>query len=184
MAPILFVTYLSGIFEQVERAVPGVSALSFADNIGWWEKAENEGGVAAKLAKAAESAMDWANDNMVAFDQRKTEGVLFGKKKGALTATIRVGMINFPCNTEAIRWLGVWLDSQLRLKEHHTIRLKEGKNAMGRLCRLTGQMGLSPANCQMVMTACIQSVAMFGSELWWRGDSVQGTIGRAEELQR
>jgi len=128
--------------------------------------------------------MDWANDNGVAFGQRKTEGVLFGKKKGALTATIRVGMTNFPCNTEATRWLGVWLDSQLRLKEHHTIRLKEGKNAMGRLCRLTGQMGLSPANCQMVMTACIQSVAMFGSELWWRGDSVQGTIGRAEELQK
>jgi hypothetical protein len=34
-----------------------------------------------------------------------------------------------------------------------------------------------------VMTACIQSVAMFGSELWWKGNSVVGTIERAEELQ-
>ena len=48
---------------------------------------------------------------------------------------------------------------------------------MGRLRRLTGQMGLSPANCRKVMTACIQSVAMFGSELWWKGDRVEGTIG-------
>jgi len=32
-------------------------------------------------------------------------------------------------------------------------------------------MGLSPTNCRKVMTACIQSDAMFGSELWWKGDT-------------
>jgi hypothetical protein len=33
------------------------------------------------------------------------------------------------------------------------------------------------------MTACIQSVTMFGSELWWKGDGVEGTIKREKELQ-
>jgi ribonuclease HI len=33
------------------------------------------------------------------------------------------------------------------------------------------------------MTACIQSVAMFGAELWWKGDKMQGTIERGKELQ-
>jgi len=33
------------------------------------------------------------------------------------------------------------------------------------------------------MTACVQSVAMFGAELWWKGDLAEGTIGRAKELQ-
>jgi len=33
------------------------------------------------------------------------------------------------------------------------------------------------------MTACIQSVAMFASELWWKGDHARGTIGPASELQ-
>ena len=55
---------------------------------------------------------------------------------------------------------------------------------MARLRRLTGQMRLSPANCRKVMTAYIQSVAMFGAELWWKGDHVTGTMGRAEDLQR
>ena len=54
---------------------------------------------------------------------------------------------------------------------------------MNRLKRLTGQMGLSPANCRRVMSACVQSVAMFGAELWWKGGNVRGTTGRAEELQ-
>jgi len=184
VAPILSVTYLSSIFDKVERAVPDVQGLSFADNIGWWVKAENEEEVAAKLAEAAAMSLDWAKDNGVAFDQGKTEGVLFQKKKGTPTATIRVGTSDIPFNSEATRWLGVWLDSQLTLKEHHTVRLKEGKKAMERLRQLTGQMGLLPANCRKVMTACIQSVAMFGSELWWKGNRVDGTIGRAEELQK
>jgi len=33
------------------------------------------------------------------------------------------------------------------------------------------------------MTACVQSVAMFGPELWWKGDHVRGTMGQADELQ-
>jgi hypothetical protein len=34
------------------------------------------------------------------------------------------------------------------------------------------------------MTACIESVIVFGSELWWKDDRVKGNIGRAEELQK
>jgi len=33
------------------------------------------------------------------------------------------------------------------------------------------------------MTACVQSVAMFSSELWWKGDHVRGTMGQTDELQ-
>jgi len=54
---------------------------------------------------------------------------------------------------------------------------------MARLRRLTGQSGLVPANCRKVMTACIQSAAIFGAELWWKCDHFPGTIGRADELQ-
>jgi hypothetical protein len=34
-ARILFVTYLSGIFDKVERAVAGIKGLSFGDDIAW-----------------------------------------------------------------------------------------------------------------------------------------------------
>jgi len=104
-------------------------------------------------------------------------------QKRAATATVAVGADIIPFNKAATRWLGVWLDSQLTLKDHHATRLKEGRKAMTRLRRLPGQMGLSPANCRKVMTACAQLVAMFGAELWWKGDHVRGTMGQAEELQ-
>jgi len=123
-----------------------------------------------------------ATGNGVAFDHGKTEAALFRRKKKVPTAEVTVGASRVPFNKMATRWLGVWLDSQLTLRDHHTTRLNQGQKAVTRLRRLTGQMGLSPANCRKVMTACVQSVAMFGSELWWKGDHVRGTMGQADEL--
>jgi len=182
-APILFVTYLSGIFDEVEAAVPGVRGLSFVDDISWWAEGRDDEAVAANLAAAATAAIKWAVENGVAFDHSKTEAALFHRKTSTPSATVKVGGESVPFSKEATQWLGVWLDSQLTLKGHHAVRMKEGRKAKARLHRLTRQMGLSPANCRKAMTACIQSAAMFGSELWWKGDHVTGTKGRAEELQ-
>jgi len=80
-APILFITYLSGIFEAVEKAVPGVSGLSFVDDIGWWPEGRDEEVLAAEPSKTAAASIGWAVENGVAFDQGKTEAVLFRRKK-------------------------------------------------------------------------------------------------------
>ena len=84
-----------------------------------------------------------------------------------MKAKVMVGDNEVLFNKEATWWLGVWLDSQLTLKEHHATRLKNGRNALTRLHRLTGQLGLTPENCRKVITDCVQSVAMFRAELWW-----------------
>ena len=155
-AHILFITYLSGIFEAVERTAPGISGPSFVDDIGWWAEGRNDEEVADRLSAAAAAAMEWGGKNGVAFDQGKTEAAMFWRKSKGTEAKAkgRVGDDEVPFNKEASRWLRVWLDSQLTLKEHHATRLKSGRNAMRRLQRLTGHMGLSPGNCRRIMTAC------------------------------
>jgi len=40
VASVLFVTYLSGIFDEAEREVPGIRGLSFADDIACGRKGE------------------------------------------------------------------------------------------------------------------------------------------------
>jgi hypothetical protein len=62
--------------------------------------------------------------------------------------------------------------------------MKKGRKAMGRLQRLTREMGLTPVNCRKVMTACVQSVAMYGIELWWKGEGARGMVGGTDELQK
>ena len=134
-APILFVTYLSGIFEVVEQAATGISGLSFVDDIGWLAEGKGEEEVAAKLSEAAAAAMEWGKNNGVAFGEGKTEAAMFWRKTKGTEAKAKVigGEEEVAFNKVATRWLGVWLDSQLTLKDHHTTRLKSGRNPMARL---------------------------------------------------
>jgi len=153
------------------------------DDIGWWADGEDDKAVTAKLSEAAAASIGWAANNGVTFDHGRTETAIFRRKKTPPTAAAAVGANTIPFNKEATQWLGVLLDFQPTLKDHQAIRLKNGKNAMARLHRLVRQMGPSPANCRKAMTTFIQPVAMFGSELWWKGDQARGTIGQANELQ-
>jgi len=50
--------------------------------------------------------------------------------------------------------------------------------------RLTGRMDLAPENVRRTQVARVQAVAMHESELWWKGEKENGTIGRANDLQK
>jgi hypothetical protein len=59
----------------------------------------------------------------------------------------------------------------------------KARKAQHRLRRLTGNMGLVPENVRRTQVACVQAVALYGSELWWKGEGEKGTIGRASDIQ-
>lgn len=107
--------------------MPSIHGLSFVDNIGWWASGKDDEEVAAKLSAVAKGAVEWAEGNRVAFDHGKMEAVLFHHKKIRPTARVMVGPNPIPFNKEATWWLGIWLHSQLMLKDHHDIQAKEGK---------------------------------------------------------
>jgi len=134
-APILFVTYLSGIFGEVESAVLGIRGLSFVDDIGWWADGADDAAVAAKLSEAAAASIDRAASNGVALTtgrrrRQSSEGKVPSHGSGEDWHQ------HHPIQQGGD---GVWLDSQLTLKDHHAIRMKSGKNVMARLRRLAGQ---------------------------------------------
>jgi len=74
--------------------------------------------------------------------------MFLSKRRRKPTETVRVGDDETPFNKQATRWLGVWIDSKMTLKEHHSARMKKARRAMGCIRRLTGQMGLCPAACK------------------------------------
>ena len=62
--------------------------------------------------------------------------------------------------------------------------MKGVRNAQVRLRRLAGRMGLVPDGVRRTQVACVQAVALYGSELWWKGEAVRSTIGMANDLQK
>jgi len=105
------VTYLSGLFDKVEKAVPGVSGLSFVDDIGWLAEGKDEEAMAARLLEAAAASIEWAVKNGVASDPGKTAAAFSSwRRKAAPEATVMVGEHSIPFNKEATMWLRIWLD--------------------------------------------------------------------------
>ena len=101
------------------------------------------------------------------------------RKVTAVTAKIKVGDGFVRFNKEATRWLGGWMDAHLTFKEHHNRCMKKARAAEARLRALTRMHGIIPERVRAIQFACIQAVALYGSELWWD----QKETGRREDLQ-
>ena len=121
--------------------------------------------MAEALSRAAEAALDGAADNGVTFDRAKTKAMFLYKRRRKPTESVRVGGHEVSFNQHATRWLGVWIDSELTLKEHRSARMKKAWTAAQRVRCLTGQMGLCPDACRRALVACVQ--ALYRAELWW-----------------
>src|SRR5271156_5828740 len=182
ISPILFIIYLSGFFDIVETKIP-VTTLSFSDDIGIIAIGGSVREITRTLEQAGQEAIDWGLQNSVSFEVDKTEAVLFTKKrklaKQVSQARIRLKNESIHYNKDATRWLGVWLDSGLSFKTHYQTRLQKAKAAENRLRSISGTHGLSPGLVRRVQIAAVQSVALYGAEIWWQGQKKW-----AEDLQR
>jgi hypothetical protein len=57
--------------------------------------------------------------------------------------------------------------------------MAKAKMAQFRVKTITGRYGLNPANARKVHIAAVQSIALYGAELWWNNQT-----GRQQDLQR
>jgi len=96
-----------------------------------------------------------------------------------MNARVRVGGHDVSYNNEATRWLGVWLDDMLTLNDHTKKTFAKARRVQNRVRSLMVKKGLSLEGCKRIQVAAVQAVALYGSELWWRGQE-----NRAQEVQR
>jgi len=139
------------------------------------------------LERCAAMSIQWASRRGLQFDTAKTEAALFTRRRGHkkhllpnMTAKIRVGDGFIRFNRQATCRLGVWMDTHLTLKEHHIRCMKTARAAEARLRTLTKTYLVVPESERGVQVACVQAVALYGSELWW--DPCEAV--RRDDLQR
>ena len=80
-----------------------------------------------------------------------------------------MGDEKIPFNKEATRWLGVWLDSQLRLTSHINERVKRARTAEIQIKGLTKTYGQVSGLVRQIQLLVVQSTALYSAELWWKG---------------
>jgi len=153
------------------------------DDISWWAEGADDREVAAKLTAAAAASIERAAGNGVAFHHGKTEAAFFwkGGEEGVGTHGDG-GSWRQQCPVQQDHYKVAWSMAQFAAHNQRPPRhtAEGGVQGYGSAPPPHGQMGLSPANCRKVMTACVQFVTMFGAELWRKGDQVWGTMGQAD----
>ena len=82
---------------------------------------------------------------------------------------IKIGPEKIKFNKEATRWLGIWLDSQLKFTAHVNDKFQRTRTAEIQIKGLTRTYGLAPELIRRIQIAVVQSIALYGAELWWRG---------------
>ena len=71
---------------------------------------------------------------------------------------------------EHAKWLGVICDESVSFDRHWKSRVEKAWKMLGALAGMGGsQWGISPSSWRQLYTGMIRSIAMWGSEIGWRG---------------
>lgn len=73
---ILFLIYISGVFDNVTESCPPVTSLSFIDDLGFIVSGSSVKEVVKTLEK---TVLEWGKRNTVTYDISKTEAAHFSK---------------------------------------------------------------------------------------------------------
>ena len=79
VSPILFLIYISGVFNKVAETSPLVTSLSFVDDLGFIASGSSVKEIVKALEKVSKEVIEWGRLNVVTYDTSKTEAVLFSK---------------------------------------------------------------------------------------------------------
>jgi len=69
-----------------------------------------------------------------------------------------------------VKWLGIIMDESLTFKEHWKARIKKARAMLAQFNGLgNSQWGISATSWRQIYTGMIRAIALWGSELGWRG---------------
>lgn len=168
---ILFLIYISGIFDVVTAISPEVSFVSFMDDLGFLTSDNLIEEVATSLETTKETVLKWGLSNVVTYDIAKKEVILFSKaciykgKEEIAALRLVFGGQKVKFNIKATKWLGIWLDSKLFFDAHIKERIQRAKTAKVRIKGLTKTYKLPSRLIQKIYIAKVQAIAFFGAEI-------------------
>ena len=104
------------------------------------------------------------------FETTKTEAILFSRKRKHRRTQrgFRVGGQLYRFAPEETRWLGIFLDSALTLRENRRYRIGN-RQAEARLRCIVSQYGVPPGSARTLSMSLVQGTMLYGAGLTWNG---------------
>lgn len=165
VSPILFLLYT----EPIYRLGNPKGRFGYADDTGILCIGNSLEKTAERASRYVNELVTWGAANGIAFDPMKTEVMHFCRSKPKVAPPI------FHDDSEkrpdqAMRWLGIWLDSTLTFKTHVEKWTAKAQVVAYHLKGLANtKHGPLPSAVRRAVRACIEPVLLHGSEAWYPG---------------
>jgi ribonuclease HI len=116
----------------------------------------------------------WGRQNGIAFDPEKTELIHFTRQRNPPNPTIQHDDKTIAPG-QTIKWLGIHLDSTLSFKHHIEERTASARAVANHIRGLSKvHKGAPPAAIQKAIRAVVVTKLLYGSEVWWPGQTRYG----------
>ena len=111
----------------------------------------------------------WGERNAVRFKESKTEALLLSRKKGIREERgVCVAEKVVPFTRRATRWLGVWLDWTLELRDSKKWVLERARRADAGVQKMVGKYGVPLASARNLQQALVHGTLLYAAELTWK----------------
>ncbi|KJZ69979.1 hypothetical protein HIM_10624 [Hirsutella minnesotensis 3608] len=165
VSPILFLLYT----EPIYRLGISKGRFGYADDTAILCVGDSLDETSAEASRHVRELLAWGAANGISFDPEKTEVMHFSRTKPKTAPAVLHGEIEKRPD-EAMRWLGVWLDSTLSFKTHVEKWTTKAQAVAFHLRRLTNtKHGPLSSAVRRAVCACVIPVLLYATEAWYPG---------------
>lgn len=162
-----------------------IKIVAYADDLVILIKGKYLSTISELMESALKELSRWAEQKGLGVNPRKTELVLFTRKRKIPNFTLpKLDGTTIVLSSEA-KYLGVILDSKLTWKRNVEERMKKGLNALYACKRTFGKRwGLQPRIIHWMYTAIIRPIISYGSLVWWTATEIKSYLNELYKVQR
>ena len=163
LGPELWNVFYESVLDS--QPAPDTELVAYADDLAIIITAKTKDLLEATANLAIQNIIAEIRNLGLSIEVTKTEAVLLTQGRGVREASVNVE--NFTIETsEAIKYLGIWLDKGLRMKRHIVESSTKGEKCALALARIMPNRGGASSTNRKILSTVVYSKMLYGIPVW------------------
>ena len=163
LGPLLWNIFYDGVLGL--EMPDGATTVGYADDLALVVVGRTPEELKNKTGTAMTTIIGWLRENRLDIAPEKTELVLLSGRRKLKEITVTVGEREIK-SVNSIKYLGIHLDKDLRMKEHVRRVVARANEVTAKLARLMPNIGEPRASKRRVMAGAVMSIMLYGAPTW------------------
>lgn len=163
LGPILWNAMYDGLFKL--KVPKEAKIVGFADDVAVIVQAGNIEEVQIYANETIRTIKMWLESLELQLAEQKTEAVLISSKRSKEVLKLKIGRSEI-ASTDAIKYLGVIIDSRLNFKRHTDYSCQKASKVVSALARMMPNVGGPRHSRRLLLSRVANSILLYGAPIW------------------